>query len=291
MNQEMNQSASSLQEHQDALLRLLVEFDRVCRRLNVPYMLFAGTMLGAVRHQGFIPWDDDLDVIMLRKDYERFLAEADSLLNTNDFYLQKEFSPNWPMFFSKLRLNGTTCLEKYHPKHPDCHQGIYIDIFPCDNALASGFGRKLQFYASKVVIAKSLWRRGYETDSGKKKLFMTLCRLLPIKPFLKLVRMGKGNSEWVHGFLCAGKAYDKNVFPRRYFTETKEMRFAGGEYPVSVWSHELLSQLYGDYMQLPPPEERVWKQHALLVDVHHSYEQYKDYRKGMDFEVHTKSIR
>ena len=66
--------------HQKALLTLLQEFDRVCKALDIPYVLFAGTMLGAVRHQGFIPWDDDLDVMMLRPDYERFLREAEALL-------------------------------------------------------------------------------------------------------------------------------------------------------------------------------------------------------------------
>ena len=69
------------QAHQQALLQILREFDRVCRALNIPYVLFAGTMLGAVRHRGFIPWDDDLDVMMLRSDYERFLAQAEDILD------------------------------------------------------------------------------------------------------------------------------------------------------------------------------------------------------------------
>ena len=117
------------QKHQAALLRLLREFDRVCKQLNIPYVLYAGTLLGAVRHEGFIPWDDDLDVLMLREDYNRLLAEAPAVLDTDTFYLQKEFSDHWPLFFSKLRLNGTTCLEKVHPKDSQIHQGIYIDIF------------------------------------------------------------------------------------------------------------------------------------------------------------------
>ena len=96
-------TTTTLPEHQKALQTLLVEFDRVCKQLEIPYILFAGTMLGAVRHQGFIPWDDDLDVMMLRQDYERFLREAEGVLDTRRFFLQKEYSPHWPMFFSKLR--------------------------------------------------------------------------------------------------------------------------------------------------------------------------------------------
>ncbi len=170
---------ATLKEHQDALLSLLVEFDRVCKKLDIPYVLFAGSLLGAVRHQGFIPWDDDLDVMMLREDYDRLLREGDRVLDRERFYLQKEFTEHWPMFFSKLRLNGTTCLEKFHPRDEKIHQGVYMDIFPCDCARQSELGRKLQFAASKVVIAKSLAIRGYDTHSKKKKLFMSLCQILP----------------------------------------------------------------------------------------------------------------
>ena len=153
------------QSHQRMLWVILKEFDRVCKVLDIPYVLFAGTMLGAVRHKGFIPWDDDLDVMMLREDYDRFLQKADSVLDRKKFFLQKEFSEHWPMFFSKLRLNGTTCLEKYHPRDKKVHQGIYIDIFPCDAALGSEAGRRLQFLASKVVIAKSLDSANYRAFS------------------------------------------------------------------------------------------------------------------------------
>lgn len=277
--------------HQQALLSLLQEFDRVCKALDIPYVLFAGTMLGAVRHQGFIPWDDDLDVMMLRSDYERFLREADRVLDREKFYLQKEFSQHWPMFFSKLRLNNTTCLEKYHPKDENVHQGVYIDLFPCDNAAGSELGRKLQFYASKIVIAKSLDRRGYETDSRKKKLFMTICRVLPQKPFLWLVRRGAKDSAMVHSFLGGASGYSKNVYPRVWFTQRTELPFEGGTYPVSAHYDALLGKLYGEYMVLPPENQRAIKQHAILIDLENSYEKYAHYRDGMTFDVHTRSIR
>lgn len=288
---ENTDGLAPLQEHQKALYALLREFDRVCKELDIPYILFAGTMLGAVRHQGFIPWDDDLDVMMLREDYDRFLREGDRVLDREKFFLQKEFSQHWPMFFSKLRLNNTACLEKYHPKDKKSHQGVYMDIFPCDNAAKTEAGRRLQFYASKVVIAKALDRRGYDTDSKKKKLFMGLCRLLPMAPFLHLTKRGSGGSELVHSFLGAGSGYTKNVYPRRYFLERTEAEFEDGSYPISKDYDGLLKILYGDYMRLPPQEERAVKQHAILVDLEHSYEMYQDHRDGMKFEIHTRSIR
>ena len=122
-----------LKKHQAALMELLTVFDNICRRLGISYQLFAGTALGAVRHKGFIPWDDDLDIIMLRPEYERFLKEAPAEPESEKYFLQSEFSEHWPMFFSKLRKNGTACIERYVPRDELMHQGIYIDIFPCDS--------------------------------------------------------------------------------------------------------------------------------------------------------------
>ena len=278
-------------QHQQALLVLLREFDRVCKYLDIPYMLFSGTLLGAVRHGGFIPWDDDVDVLMMREDYERFLSQADAVLDREKFFLQKEFSEHWPLCFSKLRLNGTTCLEKYHPRDTKTHQGIYIDLFPCDHACRSLLGRKLQFYASKVVIAKALWKRGYETVSKKKKFIMHACRLLPVAPFLKLARGKAQKSGMVHTFFAAASKYEKNVYSQELFEERVEASFEGERYPIPARYDEILQILYGDYMQLPPPEARAIKQHAILIDPDNSYENYLEYQKGLKFDVLTRSIR
>ena len=156
-------SGSDLRRHQAVLLELLTEFDRICVKHGIGYVLFAGSALGAVRHQGFIPWDDDLDVAMLRADYQRFLQLAPAELG-EQYFLQGEFSAHWPMFFSKLRKNGTACMERFVPKDEKMHQGIYMDIFPVDNLSDNALVRKIQFAASKVVIAKGLDRRGYLTD-------------------------------------------------------------------------------------------------------------------------------
>ena len=287
----MEKHVVSLESHQKALLVLLGEFDRVCRQLNISYVLFAGTMLGAVRHRGFIPWDDDLDVIMLRSDYDRFLAEADLIIDRGRFFLQKEFSEHWPMFFSKLRLNGTACLEKYHPKDPETHQGVYMDIFPCDYAHKSEFGRKWQFLCSKVVIAKSLYQRGYETESKKKKIFMALCRVMPRKLFHKWAIGGSRKSAWLHSFFAAASEYKKNIYSHTIFEEKELAQFEDGKYPIATQYDILLTQLYGDWRILPSEEDRMCKQHAILVDLENSYETYSHFRDEMQFDVYTRSIR
>ncbi len=279
-------------ELQRMLAEMLACVDRICRTHDISYMLFAGTALGAVRHGGFIPWDDDLDIIMLRPDYERFLAVAEGELDADTYYLQREFSRHWPMFFSKLRRNRTACLERYVPKDPETHQGIYIDIFPCDNLSDCRMVRRLQFMASKVVIAKGLDKRGYLTDSRRKKAFMYACRLLPGAPFRRLTQLrGASGSQMVHCFLGAASRYEKSVFPRAWFLSTVDVDFEGGKYPVSASVDALLTALYGDYMTPTPEEERPIKQHAELVSLTRSWTEYEGWQAERNFDTHTRSIR
>lgn len=288
----MKSVETRLTKQQDVLRELWDVLDKICKEHNIPYMLFAGSMLGAIRHKSIIPWDDDLDVVMLRKDYERFLKIAEKEINTDKYFLQKEFSEHWPMFFSKLRKNHTAFMERTIPKDPQVHQGIYIDIFPCDNLSDSTFMRKVQFYASKVVIAKSLDRRGYLTDSKLKKVFMLVCRALPLRPFVKLCRNdGDDTSAWVHTFFGAAKEYEKNVYPREWLVEFMDAEFCGKSAPVSKYYDQLLTKLYGDYMEPLPEDQRSAKIHAEIVDLEKSYTEYIEVQKTMKYKEYTISIR
>lgn len=278
------------QKHKAVLLELLQEFDRICKKHDIPYVVFCGTALGAVRHKGFIPWDDDLDVSMLRSDYERFLQIAPTEVR-EQYFVQAEFSKHWNMHFSKLRKNNTTFLEKFHPKDNEMHQGIYIDIFPCDNASDIEWVRKLQFYASRIALAHTIFKRGYETKNKKKKFFMACCSLLPVKPFHWFAKGTKAkDSECVHTFLSCTSRYKKGIYKRTWFTETVGLAFENMMVPVSAHYDELLTVLYGDYMQLPSEEERKVKEHAILIDTERNYTEYEGYRDGMEFEVLSRNI-
>lgn len=271
---------------------MLQEIDRICKNNDISYMLFAGTMLGAVRHNGFIPWDDDLDIVLLREEYDRLLEVAPKELNQEKFFLQKEYSEHWPCHFSKLRRNNTSYIEKTIPKDKKQHQGIYIDIFPVDNLSDNKLVQKIQFYSSKIVIAKSLHRRGYLTDSILKKAFILLCRLLPASPFLKVSQhRDKKDSEMVNTFYAASSKFEKSVFKREWFEKTKLAGFEDREYPISLYYDEVLSTLYGDYMKLPDEEERKCKVHALKIDFDNSYEKYLSWQENQRIDVYTRSIR
>ena len=113
------------------MLKLLRELDRICTKYDIPYWLDGGTLLGAIRHGGFIPWDDDIDVAMLRNDYYRFLEVAKTELR-DDIYLQtRETDSDYPMFFAKLRDKYSTFHEPMYERLK-CHKGIFLDIFPFD---------------------------------------------------------------------------------------------------------------------------------------------------------------
>lgn len=286
------ETVKEITAHQKLLLEMLKDFDAVCRKHNIRYQLFAGTALGAVRHQGFIPWDDDIDVILLRSEYERFFREAAADFDPDIYYVQQEHSAHWPMQFSKLRRNNTTCIEKYHPKDPQIHQGVYIDIFPCDNLSEKPVVQKLQFAASKVVIAKALYARGYETDSMAKKLFMQLCRLLPRRPLEDICMRRWDNGAMVlHSFLAAGKRFEKNIIPREWMENSINLPFEDGTFPVTAHYDAMLTQLYGDWHMLPPPSERKCKEHVAILDLEHSYVTHLSELHSIQFDVLTRSIR
>ena len=282
----------SLRAHQLMMLEMLSEVDRICKKHQISYMLFAGTLLGAVRHEGFIPWDDDLDLVMLRPEYERFLEVAKAELDPERYYLQREFSPHWPMFFSKLRRNGTACIERYRPKDRLTHMGVYIDLFPCDNLYENPFLRKLQFLCSKVVIAKALDARGYATANIGKKAFLLLAKLVPKRPLAAFVQNRKGSaSKLVHTFFGGASKYGKNIYPREWLCQTVPVNFEGHSFQAPVKYHAVLTQVYGEYMVPTPEAKRGQKVHGELVDLEHSYENYWEMQQDLKFTEYSRSIR
>ena len=278
-------------EVQEIIWQIMKEILPVIEKYNLKYFILGGTLLGAVRHGGFIPWDDDLDIIMLRPEYERFLALTPDELG-GAYYLQREFSEHWPMFFTKLRRNGTACIERYIPRDPLTHQGIYIDIFPCDNLSDAPAKRGRQFLASKAVIARALYQRGYLTDNPGKKLAMQLSRCLPEEAlWAYAVDKREPESQMVHSFFGASSRYEKSIYPRKWFKETVLLPFEDGQFPVSAHYDELLTTLYGDYMTPTPVEKRGQKVHAEIVDLEQSYTEYIGVQEHMEFKEYTRCIR
>ncbi|MGO5317183.1 LicD family protein [Paraeggerthella sp. LCP19S3_G8] len=128
----LEEPTPELRHLQNKALQVVSEIHRVCKVLGIGYFVCGGTMLGYVRHGGFIPWDDDIDVGMLREDYDLFLKEAPAILDRDRFFLQTRGSdPSIPYLFSKVRMNGTLYVTEYN-KDRDFHKGICVDVFPFD---------------------------------------------------------------------------------------------------------------------------------------------------------------
>lgn len=128
----ISETTPELKRLQDDAKMIVQEIDRVCKELGIGYFCCGGTMLGYVRHGGFIPWDDDIDIGMLREDYEIFKKHAVEYIDTEKFFVQtRESDPNIPYLFSKVRLNGSEYITEYN-KDRDFHKGICVDVFPFD---------------------------------------------------------------------------------------------------------------------------------------------------------------
>ena len=186
------------------ILEIAKYFDKFCKENNIVYYLMGGTALGAIRHKGFIPWDDDYDVFMDYKNYRKFLKIAEEKLDKNRYYFQKEDTKEWPMYFSKIRMNNTAFIEK-DVMGRDMHHGIYIDIMCLNNASSILAVRYLQYFSARMLNTRALNKKGYNTDSSFKKIVLYVSKILVndlVKIFLlRLVRnFNKSNTKLVGHF-------------------------------------------------------------------------------------------
>ena len=159
-------SPEQLREVQLTELEMLTEVHRICQKREIPYVIIAGTLLGAVRHGGFIPWDDDVDVALLRKDYERFRRACEEELDTERFVFQDDRNtPGYRWGYGKLRRKNTLFLREHQENMP-YFQGIFLDVFPLDE-VPRNYLRRAGWQAACFLIRKCLWARvGKEVDGS-----------------------------------------------------------------------------------------------------------------------------
>lgn len=248
------------QHLQQVLLVIIKAIDEVCKRNDIPYYLFGGSALGARRHKGFIPWDDDLDIALLPEDYERFLIVAKKELDPNRYYIQ-EGKIDWPEDFSKVKLKGTHIREhgEYHISSDS--DGIFLDVFRLDYAPKSRIKRFVQYFFGKLILIDNLKKRGYKANSVSKKLVLLLSTFLDngiIKKwrYNQYYKYNTFPSDWISRVLGETR-FNSAFLPKDVFGKPVYVPFEGVMLPVPEKLDEYLSITYGNYMQLPPEEKRV----------------------------------
>lgn len=237
---------------------MLLEVKRICEKHCIRYSLIGGTLLGAVRHQGFIPWDDDADVGMLRRDYEKFRRVCEKELDRENYYFQDDRNTKgYRWGYGKLRRKHTLFMRE-HQERMDFGQEIFIDIFPLDYVSDKMLPRILHMLYC-FCIRKCLWSP-IGADSEKNYLKKVIYRVLEMIPKKNIYRhyyrylktRKKSNTVRINLF-PTNKPYG---FPICFFEELTEVMFEGTVFPGSCHYDKYLTVKYGNYMKLPPLEER-----------------------------------
>lgn len=253
-------------------LDMLLDFDRVCQKHNIRYTIVGGTMLGAVRHNGFIPWDDDADIGMLREEYEKFKSVASDLNPKVCFFQDHTTDQNYRWGYGKLRRTGTKYV-RIGQEHLMCKTGIFVDIFPLDDCPKSIVGQMIQdFYC--YCCRKVLWSEvGRFASKGVCRYWYTLLSKIPTSFVFSLLNLytkrSRNENDCLVRTLCftsIGKLYYKHSLKERYglpkhwFLECIEYDFENIKLMGSQDYDKVLSFWFGDYMTLPPENQR--EQHS-----------------------------
>lgn len=237
------------------MLKLLKELDRICTKYDISYWLDGGTLLGAIRHGGFIPWDDDIDIGMLRDDYYRFLSIAKNELSDDVFLQTKETDPDYPMYFTKLRDKYSTFHETMYERRK-CHKGIFLDIFPFDYVKHSWWQSHLKLLLHDTNY--STVRRGaylQRTIGYVMKRFIKYSKI-PVYQWLNRIFHAE-SMEKAEKLAYMMEINEYKLFTKNYLFPLKHHVFEGKMFYVPHDYDGYLCEYFGDYMQLPPEEKRI----------------------------------
>lgn len=247
-----------------AQLYIAKEIRRICEKHNIHYFLDCGSMLGAVRHKGFIPWDDDMDIGMVKADYDKFLMVAPDELGEDFFLDNYDSNDDCALVFSKVRLKGTEYLEDKGDENR-IHNEIFVDVFPyywiSDNEIERKIEGAMMAIFSQAILSKC----GYKVWKGDG--FIKRVKFIPTdvigfflskrKMFAIINNLYNKHSSTKRMCIHAGSCYGYWFFDKDVFDDFVDAEFEGDMFKIPSRYDDYLKQAYGNYMELPPIEKRI----------------------------------
>ncbi|MCI9081052.1 MAG: LicD family protein [Lachnospiraceae bacterium] len=263
MSKKVELSSEDLRTLQLIELEMIVEVDRICRNNGIQYSLDGGTLLGAARHKGFIPWDDDADVIFTRHEYAKFCRACKKELDRERFFLQEyRTDENYRWGYAKIRRKGTEFI-RLGQEHMKYKTGVCIDVFVVDHVPDGALMRRL-YYGANFFIRKVMYSELGQTAADNlllRKMYRLLYHIPKDSMFhlrnCLAARCNRKNTELVSHLLYPYPSKEtKYGMPAECFEHYRDIEFEGMQLRVFVDYDRYLTLLYHDYMELPPVEKR-----------------------------------
>lgn len=265
-----NLSQEELRHVQLLELKILKEIKRICDKNHIRYFLTGGTLIGAVRHKGFIPWDDDIDIAMMREEYDRFVEIAPKELSEEYSFRCIQHDEKCGAFLGKVVLNGTNYRTAQQPETLE-KTGFWVDVIPYDTIYDSRFLASLYFWRLNFLTVLYSMKNGYHNGTTRLKRAVAECMrvvffFIPRAYLRKRIlrypyRLNRKNTN-TRCYLAGRYGVPRELRSAYLFDEYMEVQFEDDKFMALKKSHEFLTELFGDYMQLPPEEQRVTHQVA-----------------------------
>ena len=272
-------SREDLRQAQKIMLYIMKKIHEVCVKHTIRYWLDYGTLLGAIRHDGFIPWDDDLDIGMMREDYEKFNKVAQAELGDEFFWQTPETDPGCIYEMGKVRLNETIWLEKDCIATGMLHFGLFIDVFPMDPFPANALKRKfMTFLCDKIYRRIILYKIFLKTSPSffKRTIMQIVTKSVPLCVLKSVLRKTVTNLQKYKNKSCLVSKIcldtKRDLCDKSMFDELVLHKFEDVEFYVPARYDERLKMLFNNYMQLPPEDKR-YGHHGILK---YDFGKYKD---------------